>query len=69
MTATSTTPPPLTWVKSSHSMSDGDWCVEWAPDRAALPGEVLVRDRTSSSRGRGAWRWTMTQVARPRKAS
>ncbi|MGW4372915.1 DUF397 domain-containing protein [Streptomyces albidoflavus] len=44
MTSTSTTPPPLTWVKSSYSNGQGAECVEWAPEHAALTGEVLVRD-------------------------
>ncbi|MFJ7055810.1 DUF397 domain-containing protein [Streptomyces albidoflavus] len=44
MTATSETPLPLIWVKSSYSNGQGAECVEWAPEHAALTGEVLVRD-------------------------
>ncbi|MFB8414601.1 DUF397 domain-containing protein [Streptomyces albidoflavus] len=44
MTSKSTTPPPLTWVKSSYSNGQGAECVEWAPAHAAATGEVLVRD-------------------------
>ncbi|GFH78013.1 MULTISPECIES: DUF397 domain-containing protein [Streptomyces diastaticus group] len=44
MTSTGTTPPPLTWVKSSYSNGQGAECVEWAPEHAALTGQVLLRD-------------------------
>ncbi|MFE3084199.1 DUF397 domain-containing protein [Streptomyces albidoflavus] len=43
MTSTSATPPPLTWVKSTYSAGEGQ-CVEWAPEHAALTGQVLLRD-------------------------
>ncbi|MFE1128372.1 DUF397 domain-containing protein [Streptomyces albidoflavus] len=43
MTSTSTTPPPLTWVKSTYSAGEGQ-CVEWALAHAALTGQVLLRD-------------------------
>ncbi|MFE7670908.1 DUF397 domain-containing protein [Streptomyces albidoflavus] len=43
MTSTSTTPPPLTWVKSTYSAGEGQ-CVEWPPEHAALTGQVLLRD-------------------------
>ncbi|WP_436738055.1 DUF397 domain-containing protein [Streptomyces sp. BBFR102] len=33
----------LRWVKSTYSAGEGQ-CVEWAPQHAALTGEVLVRD-------------------------
>ncbi|MCU7707061.1 DUF397 domain-containing protein [Streptomyces albidoflavus] len=44
MTSTSATPPSLTWVKSSYSNGQGAECVEWAPEHAALTGQVLLRD-------------------------
>ncbi|WP_406184613.1 DUF397 domain-containing protein [Streptomyces albidoflavus] len=41
---TKATPHPVFWVKSSYSQGNGGECLEWAPDHAALTGEVLVRD-------------------------
>ncbi|MFE0221795.1 DUF397 domain-containing protein [Streptomyces albidoflavus] len=32
------------WTSSSYSMSNAGECVEWAPEYAALTGQVLVRD-------------------------
>ncbi|MGW4372916.1 MULTISPECIES: DUF397 domain-containing protein [Streptomyces] len=31
------------WAKSTYSAGEGQ-CIEWAPEHAALTGEVLVRD-------------------------
>lgn len=32
------------WTSSSYSQGNGGECVQWAPQHAALTGEVLVRD-------------------------
>ncbi|MCM3817854.1 DUF397 domain-containing protein [Streptomyces albidoflavus] len=44
MTTTNRDLPSVTWVKSSYSNGEGAECVEWAPEHAALTGEILVRD-------------------------
>ncbi|MEU0985984.1 DUF397 domain-containing protein [Streptomyces sp. NPDC005953] len=38
-----TNPPPLQWIKSSHS-GNGGQCVEWSPSHASATGIVPVRD-------------------------
>ncbi|MGA5431007.1 DUF397 domain-containing protein [Streptomyces koyangensis] len=32
------------WLSSTYSGNNGGECVEWAPEHAALTGEVLIRD-------------------------
>ncbi|MFJ6573415.1 DUF397 domain-containing protein [Streptomyces sp. NPDC091292] len=46
---TTTSSPPLRWVKSSHSVENGGSCVEWTPAQASATGIASVRDSKSPS--------------------